>query len=91
DIENLPVFENGNNIGAISASGLFSKILSNADIKEQVVSLVMEKPYPEVSFDTQVERLGSFITKDNGAVLGKDESGVYHIVTKYDVIQSLSR
>ena len=51
----------------------------------------MEKPYPEVAFDTQVERLSSFINKENGAVLSKDESGSYHIVTKYDIIQSLSR
>ena len=91
DIENIPVFDNGENIGAISAGGLFSKIISNPEIKEEPISSVMEKPYPEVSFDTKVERLSSFINKDNGAVLSKDESGVYHIITKYDVIQSFSR
>ena len=51
----------------------------------------MEKAYPEVAFDTPVERLSSFITKENGAVLSKDESGSYHIVTKYDIIQSLTK
>ena len=91
DIENIPVFDKGENVGAISAGGLFSKIISNPEIKEQTVSSVMEKPYPEVSFDTKVERLSSFINKDNGAVLSKDESGSYHVITKYDVIQSLSR
>ena len=54
-------------------------------------SEVLEKPYPVVSFDTPVERLSSLINKENGAVLGKDESGNYHIVTKYDILQSLSR
>ncbi|MFN8305213.1 MAG: pyridoxal-phosphate dependent enzyme [Ferruginibacter sp.] len=91
DIENIPVLENGNNIGAISEGGLFDKILNNPDIKTQTVGSVLEKPYPEVAFETPVERLSSFITKENGAVLSKDESGSYHIVTKYDIIQSLSK
>ncbi len=91
DIENIPVLEAGVNVGAISESGLFSKILNDVDIKNQPIQQVMEKPYPEVSFDTRVERLSTFITKENGAVLSKDESGTYHIVTKYDIIQSLSK
>ncbi|HQR02466.1 MAG TPA: CBS domain-containing protein, partial [Ferruginibacter sp.] len=91
DIENIPVLENGNNIGAISEGGLFDKILNNPDIKTQTVGSVLEKPYPEVAFETPVERLSSFITRENGAVLSKDESGSYHIVTKYDIIQSLSK
>ena len=91
DIENIPVLEAGVIVGAISESGLFSKILNDVDIKNQPIQQVMEKPYPEVSFDTRVERLSTFITKENGAVLSKDESGTYHIVTKYDIIQSLSK
>ena len=91
DIENIPVLEAGVNVGAISESGLFSKILNDVDIKNQSIQQVMEKPYAEVSFDTRVERLSTFITKENGAVLSKDESGTYHIVTKYDIIQSLSK
>ena len=91
DIENIPVFDGEGNIGAISESGLFNKILNNPDIKGKPVKEVMEKAYPEVAFDTPVERLSSFINKENGAVLSKDESGIYHIVTKYDIIQSLSK
>jgi len=91
DIENIPVFDAGKNIGAISENGLFNKILENNDVKDALVQTVMEKAYPEVSFDTPVERLSSYINKENGAVLSKDESGNYHIVTKYDIIQSLSK
>jgi cystathionine beta-synthase len=91
DIENIPVFEGEENLGAISEGGLFTKILNNGDLKTELVRTVMEKPYPEVAFDTRVERLSSFINKENGAVLSKDESGFFHIVTKYDIIQSLSK
>jgi cystathionine beta-synthase len=38
-----------------------------------------------------VEKLSKLISRHNGAVLSKDESGNYHIVTKYDLIQSLAK
>ncbi len=90
DIENIPVVDaDGKNVGAISEAGLFNKILDDASVKEQALEKIMEKPYPEVSFDTPVERLSKFINKENGAVLSIDDTGMYHIVTKYDIIQSL--
>ena len=91
DIENIPVFNEGVSVGAISESGLFNKILNDSNIKTQTVESVMEKKYPEVAFDTPVERLSAFINKENGAVLSKDETGAFHIVTKYDIIQSLAK
>lgn len=90
NVENLPVLRQGEPIGAISEGGLFARMMSNGqDIKTKKIGDVLEKPYPIVSFDTPLERLSSLITRENGAVLGKDDSGNYHIVTKYDVIQAL--
>ena len=89
NIENIPVM-NGNGLeGSISESGLFNKMLKGLDIKETKISEVMESAYPLVDFETPVERLSSFITKENGAVLAKDEGGNFHIVTKWDLIQAL--
>jgi len=90
DIEHIPVL-NGNGItGSISEGGLFQKIFDNPDIKNEKINAVIEKAYPVVDFLTPVEKLSSLITKDNGAVLAKDEAGNIHIVTKYDVIQSFT-
>ncbi len=90
DIEHIPVMENDALIGAISEGGLFQKVFSNPDIKNAKVADVMDKAFAIVEFDTPVEKLRTVINKENGAVLAKDESGNYHIVTKYDVIQALS-
>lgn len=91
DIEHIPVIKNsGDLIGSISESGLFQKVFSNPEIKTEKVEHEMEKPFPVVAFDTPVEKLKTLINKENGAVLAKDESGNFHIVTKYDVIQALS-
>lgn len=91
DIEHIPVADGENLIGSLSEGGLFQKIFGNPEIKTSTIKSVMEPPYPVVSFDTPVERLGGLITKGNGAVMAKDESGNLHIVTKYDVIQSLAK
>ena len=91
DIENVPVMNGDSIIGSLSESGLFKKIISNPEIKNEQVESVMENAYPVVPFDTPVERLSNLISKETGAVLSKDESGNYHIVTKYDIIQSLAK
>jgi cystathionine beta-synthase len=91
DIENLPVKNDKGIIGSLSEGGLFNKILSDPEIKNQAVESVMETAYPIVAFDMPVEKLSKLISKQNGAVLGKDETGTYHIVTKYDIIQSLAK
>ena len=91
DIENIPVVKAGISVGAISESGLFNKILLDSNVKFATVESVMEKSYPSVAFDTPVERLSAFINKENGAVLSTDETGAFHIVTKYDIIQSLAK
>jgi cystathionine beta-synthase len=92
NVENLPVMDATQNIiGSISESGLFNKILSGLDIKTTTVEQVLENSYPLVSFDAPVEKLSSLITKENGAVMAKDEGGSYHIVTKYDVINAIGK
>jgi cystathionine beta-synthase len=89
-IENIPVVANGELIGAISESGLFNKIMADGqDIKHKKIAEVVEPSYPVISFDTTLDRISTLINKENGAVLGKDETGSFHIVTKYDLIQAL--
>jgi cystathionine beta-synthase len=91
DIEHIPVITpDGNMIGSISDNGLFQKVFSNPDIKTEKIESVMEKEFPVVAYDSPVDKLRTLINKENGAVLAKDESGNYHIVTKYDVIQALA-
>ena len=91
DIENIPVFDGENLIGSISESGLFQKIFSNPEIKNAVIKEVLESAFPIVDFNTPVERLKTLISKENGAVMSKDEAGTFHIITKYDVIQALGK
>ncbi len=92
DIEHIPVMNAENEIvGAISESGLFQKIFNSPEIKNAKVETVIEPVYPMVDFETPVERLGTLINKENGAVISKDDGGNLHIITKYDVILALGK
>lgn len=91
DIEHIPVMNNGVPVGSISENGLFQKMFSNPDIRQLSVAAMLEHAYPLVDFNTPVERIGTLITKENGAVLSRDETGNYHIVTKYDIIQAMAK
>src|SRR5687768_8290166 len=90
DIEHIPVIKNNELIGAVSEGGLFQRVFNNPEIKTEKIEKVMDKLFPVVALETPLEKLGNLINKENGAVLAKDESGNYHIVTKYDVIQALA-
>ena len=91
DIEHIPVMKDGEPVGSISENGLFKQVFHNPNIRDETVERVMEKIYPVVSLDAQVEKISNLINKENGAVLAKDEQGAYHIITKYDVLQSLAK
>lgn len=89
DIEHIPVLLNNEVIGAISENGLFSKLIDDANLKDAQIRNIMQPAFPQVSLETPIEKLSVYINKENGAVLTKDDSGNYHIVTKYDIIQAL--
>jgi cystathionine beta-synthase len=91
DIEHIPVMENNQIKGSISEGGLFIKMFSNPEIKSQTIATVTEPSYPVVDIATPIEKLGSLINKTNGAVLVLDEKSDFHIITKYDILQSLGR
>lgn len=91
DIEHIPVMKGDEILGAISESGLFQKLFSDPEIKQVAVGELLEPAFPVVDFLTPIEKLSTLINKENGAVLGKDEGGNFHILTKYDVLQALGK
>ncbi len=91
DIEQIPVLEGTEMVGAITQSGLFKKMMQHADLPEKTVAEVMESPLPMVPMDMPIDRLGSALGKELGAVLTRDDSGEYHILTQFDVLDALSK
>jgi cystathionine beta-synthase len=91
NIEHLPVMENNVSVGSISENGLFQKLFTNPDIKQEKIKDIMELPFPMVDYNAPLERISLLISKEIGAVLALDETGNFQIVTKYDLLQSLTK
>lgn len=92
DIEHIPVMKGLEMTGSVTQAGLFKQMLDNAeDVKDFNVADIMEAPLPTVEMSMTIDRLSNYINKENGAVLAKDDSGQYHILTKYDIINALSK
>jgi cystathionine beta-synthase len=91
EIEHIPVILDDEILGSISENGLFQKLFTDPEIKHAPIQSVLELAYPLVDFNTPVEKISNMINKDTGAILAKDESGMLHIVTKYDILQSLAK
>ena len=91
DIEQIPVMLDGEMTGSITQGSLFKKLIEDSDVRDQLVADVMDGGLPIVDIDTPLERLTHYINKDNGAVLTRDESGQYNILTKYDILNAFSK
>ncbi len=91
DIEQIPVMKDGIVTGSVTQAGLFKRLIEDNNVRDYTIADVNEAALPEVEMNTSLERLTHYISKDNGAVMVKDESGQYHILTKYDVLNAFSK
>jgi len=91
-ISQLPVVnEAGDFIGSLNDHHIFRLLLNNLDAGNQPVSEIMQAPFPIVSYYEEMDSVSKSINKENPAVMVEDLGGVYHIITKYDLISALAK
>ena len=90
DLSQLPVLSDNDMVGSITQSQVLEFILSNplqnSDIK---VHEIMSQPFPMVPLELAIKELNKYITKQTPAVVTKDRSGDFIVITQYDIIQSM--
>ncbi len=91
EISQMPVQADGEFVGSISEKNILDTILKYPDALEKKVSKIMAPLFPVVNLTDDASRISALISKDNSAVLVKDESGQPHILTQYDLIHSLGK
>ncbi|OEK05723.1 pyridoxal-phosphate dependent enzyme [Roseivirga misakiensis] len=89
-ISQLPVTDGDNFVGSLIDSKLLAQMISDADLKEKPVSEVMDKPFQFVPLDNTLDVLSSVITKDNPAVMVRDENRNPHIITQHDILKAMT-
>lgn len=88
-ISQIPVVDINGFAGSLSDTDLFQAYLENPAIAEKPIREIMGATYPIVKANASIEEVSKLITKENQAVLVELEGGKYHIITKYDIINSI--
>lgn len=90
DISQMPVMEGDKIVGSISERIVLGHLLTDPLNKEKTkISTIMEKPFPVVNEDTPCKELSRYISINTPAVTVLTKSGNLHIISQYDLIQSL--
>lgn len=88
-IDQLPVMENGKMIGSITENRLYSQLIENPELKRLEVESVMGEPFPIVDKDAPSGEISKLLAK-RSAVMTIDENGNYQVITKHDMIHTLT-
>ncbi len=90
DISQLPVVEKDKILGSITESAVLSYLLENPfKNTENQVETIMGDAFPLVEEDLPVKNLARYISKKIPAVVARDKAGSMHILTQYDIIQTV--
>ena len=90
DISQLPVMDDDKIVGSVTESAVLSYILENPmKNTENTVENIMGDAFPVVTEDMTFSQLGKYFNKKIPAVMAKDKAGGLHILTNYDIIQTL--
>jgi cystathionine beta-synthase len=91
DISQLPVFEKNKVVGTVMEDAVLGMMLKGRDIKKMIVREAMTQPLPVLAPEARVESVLRYFTPDRPAVLVKTGKSTFDIVTKYDVVNAVSR
>jgi cystathionine beta-synthase len=89
-IDQIPVTEQDNFVGSVSASSLLEKIIQDPQLQEKQVGDIMDKPMLFVAPDSTLDVLSSLLNRDNKAVLVRDAQEQVHIITQHDVLKAMT-
>ena len=91
NISQIPVMDGKEFVGSLNESFLFTRLVENTELKNDLVKKVMQPAFPVVGEKAPIEEVSKLITRENNAVLMRDLGGNIHIITKHDIIQAVSQ
>lgn len=90
DISQLPVMEGDQVLGAVIETDVLKFLLDNPlGNAEKQVAAIMGDPFPVVDEELPFRQLNKYISKSVHAVLTRDRTGQWHIISRYDVLQAV--
>ena len=91
DISQLPVLEKNKVVGTVMEDEVLGHMLKGRDIKKMIVREAMTAALPVLAPEARIESVLRYFTPDRPAVLVQTSKSSYDIITKYDVVDAVSR
>ncbi len=91
DVSQLPVIDKGKPVGSVNDNELMSAVLEHASLLDKPVSQIMEDTFPIIGAEAPIEHAVELLTKKHSAILIEEKKKIIGIVTRYDVIEYMSR
>jgi cystathionine beta-synthase len=82
----IPVLEDGKSVGSLRENHLLSKVFADRDLLEAPVSEVMDKGFPTVDVDDDINAVTRKL-RSNQAVLIEEYGRITGIITRHDVLE----
>ena len=90
DVSQVPVTSNGEVVGSVREAGVIPYLLQGGEATSKAVADIMEPAFPVVEESAAVDEVFLLLSKTTPAVLVPGESGTTQILTKWDLIHSVS-
>jgi len=90
NVSQLPVLDTGILIGSLREEILMKALLENPKMYDDFVGKVMEKPFPIVEPDADLDRVYKLLMRGSPAVVVGKENRLEGIITRIDVIEYLA-
>ncbi len=83
----IPVLEDGKSVGSLRENHLLSKVFNDRDLLEATVSKVMDKSFPTVDIDDDINQVSRKL-RTSPAVLIEEYGRITGIITRHDVLDT---
>ena len=89
DIGQLPVVSGGRCVGSVSEESLMARVIEDPMTLDLSVSRLMEAPFPEVDRGSALDDVARLLTRQNPAVVVRENGALTGIITRYDMVRQL--
>ncbi|HUG41758.1 MAG TPA: pyridoxal-phosphate dependent enzyme [Longimicrobiales bacterium] len=90
DVAQLPVLRDGEAIGSVSEQTLMARVIEDPIILDAPISDVMDPPFPTVDAEAGLEAVARHLTRQNPAVVVRENGKLTGIITRYDMVRQLT-
>lgn len=88
-ISQIPVIDSSGFVGSVDEGNLLKLYFNDKNIADKPIKEVMQKPFPIINLNTNIEEITKLMNKGNQAILVSLEDGSYDIITKHDIVSAI--